>query len=545
MRKIYTLAAAMLSTLYMDAQQLSNKNIAVIENFTNTGCGPCARFAPVLDQVVNERLGDAVCIKCHGVYPDPKDPFYLAEKENLSSRIDFYGITAYPTLLFNGIQTSYSLSTALLNDYIDAVRKTDMKYDIAINSDVADHILQVEGNVTSPEDVADASNLRLFVVAIEEYYKSPTAYSNGEKEMEYVAKRFMPNGNGMAIGESMEKDKPYDFSFSCDLNSFYDEKELGIVAFVQDISTKQIVASAYIPKEAKEKDYVNVISVKDTPDFICTPDFYGNIIFRNDGENPLKSAKINVEVNGVVHTYDWTGNLSRLERTTFPIEDITDFNLTTDGTKNAVKVWITDINGTTNESNAVSVSFSNSMQTEHAVRMKIYTDKKPEETTWKIFNSAGDVVQQGGPYTEARHKYTEDFKLTADDCYSLVIYDAGGDGISSTAYGNGYYQMYQVEKDEKGEETTKKLTQGTFTNAECNIAFNLKNADTPTGIEEVKASTDKEAAVTIYDESGKLLLQTTVGKLTEADLQSVGKGARIMKINDGKHTYVSKRIFNK
>ena len=105
--------------------------------------------------------------------------------------------------------------------------------------------------------------------------------------------------------------------------------------------------------------------------------------------------------------------------------------------------------------------------------------------------------------------------------------------------------MYQVEKDEKGEETTKKLTQGTFTNAECNIAFNLKNADTPTGIEEVKASTDKEAAVTIYDESGKLLLKTTAGKLTEADLQSVGKGAKIIKINDGKHTYVSKRIFNK
>ena len=528
------------------SQQLSNKNIVIVENFTNTGCGPCAKFAPVLDQVVNDKLGDVICLKCHGSYPDRDDPFYLSEKENLDQRIAFYDISAYPTLLINGSEATYSLSPNLLGLMFDNAREIDiMKYDITMSCSVANHQLKVEGNVSSKTDVPDASNLRLFAVAIEEYYKSPEAYSNGEQEMEYVAKRFMPDGNGYAIGQSMERDKAYDFNFSCSLDNFYDEKELGVVAFVQDITTKQIVASAYIPKEAKSEDYANLISVDDTPDFICTPNFYGNITFRNDGKNNLTTAKINVEVNGVLHTYDWSGDLSRLAKTKFDIVDISDFSLTTDGSQNVAKVWLSDINGTSNESNAITINFNNSMQARNAVRMDIYTDKKPEETTWKVFNSAGDVVQEGGPYTEARHKYKEMLDLKTDDCYSLVIYDAGGDGISSTAYGNGYYQIYQLSRGDNGEINTTRLTQGTFHNAECNIASNLKDADTTLGIDDVKAMSNDNSEIFFYDESGRMLLHTTIGKLTKADMLSVGKGARIVKINDGRYTYVNKYVINR
>ncbi len=526
-------------------QQLPNRNIVVIENFTNTGCGPCATFAPVLDQVINERLGDAICIKCHGNYPDKLDPFYLAEQSNLDDRIDFYSINSYPSLIVNGSQTRYTLSTSLLNDMIDGAGETDQDYDISITGSVSDHVLTVSGDVTARKDVADASTLKLTAVAIEEYYYSSSGYSNGEHEMQFVAKRYMPDGKGAAIADSMEKEKPYPFTFSCDLGSFYDESQLGVVAYVQDTVSKLIVASAYIPKKAKNADYVNLLRVDDTPDFICTPDFYGNIVFRNDGENELKSATVNVDVNGTVHTYSWTGNVSRLEKVTFPTGNITDFSLSSDGSKNVAKVWISEINGTENESNAVYVNFSNSMQVTGAVRMKLYTDKKPEETTWKVFNSAGDVVVEGGPYTEQRHKYTEDFNLTSDDCYSLVIYDAGGDGISSTAYGNGYYQLYELGRDELGSETMTKLTQGTFTNAECDIAFNLKDADTTLGINDVKKMNGANTAITVIDETGKVLLNTTVGKLTESDLQSVGKGPRIVKFDDGKHTYVNKYVFNK
>ena len=51
----------------------------------------------------------------------------------------------------------------------------------------------------------------------------------------------------------------------------------------------------------------------------------------------LTSAKINVEVNGVPHSYVWSGNLARLGRTSFQFEDITDFVLSTDGVKNTAR----------------------------------------------------------------------------------------------------------------------------------------------------------------------------------------------------------------
>ena len=90
MKKIFITVAILISTfLFGSAQQLPNKNIVVVENFTNTGCGPCAKFSPVLDKVGNDRLGDVICIKCHGSYPDHNDPFYLEEKSTLQQRMKY------------------------------------------------------------------------------------------------------------------------------------------------------------------------------------------------------------------------------------------------------------------------------------------------------------------------------------------------------------------------------------------------------------------------------------------------------------------------
>ena len=102
-----------------------------------------------------------------------------------------------------------------------------------------------------------------------------------------------------------------------------------------------------------------------------------------------------------------------------------------------------------------------------------------------------------------------------------------------------------MEKSGGVEETTKLLSQGTLTNAECAIAFNLKKADPTLSINDVKLINKEHSTITIFDESGKMLLNTTVEKLTPADMSSVGKGVRIVKINEGKRTYVRKYIINK
>ncbi|MCK7514363.1 MAG: hypothetical protein MZV70_67010 [Desulfobacterales bacterium] len=59
----------------------------------------------------------------------------------------------------------------------------------------------------------------------------------------------------------------------------------------------------------------------------------------------------------------------------------------------------------------------------------IKTDNAPEETTWDIKNSAGTIVGSGGPYTTSGTMQKDTVDLSAYDCYTFNLYDAGGNGL--------------------------------------------------------------------------------------------------------------------
>ena len=60
----------------------AQKRLVLVEEFTNTGCGPCASWSPVLDSALFYRMGECIAIKYHSSYPDRNDPFYLYDQEN-------------------------------------------------------------------------------------------------------------------------------------------------------------------------------------------------------------------------------------------------------------------------------------------------------------------------------------------------------------------------------------------------------------------------------------------------------------------------------
>ena len=86
-------------------------------------------------------------------------------------------------------------------------------------------------------------------------------------------------------------------------------------------------------------------------------------------------------------------------------------------------------------------------------------------------SQAGDIVQQGGPYTEARKRQVIDLALTEDDCYTLEFSDAGSNGITGQN-GRGYYMLHEVGADGK----TRLLTQADYTTALHEVYFSLQNA---------------------------------------------------------------------
>ena len=199
-----------------------------------------------------------------------------------------------------------------------------------------------------------------------------------------------------------------------------------------------------------------------------------------------------MKVNGTLKQYPWKGTLNYLERDTLAFDGFHDFTLSDD--ENQVQLWFSDVNGTAAESNRIKSTFSNSLHARYSVQLKFYTDKKPDETTWKLYSSSGDVVCEGGPYSEPKKLYTENFFLTHDDCYLLEFLDAGNDGIKGD-YGTGYYQLYQI--DNAG--TTQRLTQGNYDGAVHDVYFNLTEASS-TGVVEIPSDVSSGSS---YDLQGR------------------------------------------
>lgn len=448
-----------------EAQQ---KRLVLVEEFTNTGCGPCASWSPILDSCINYRLGDCIAIKYHSGYPNAQDEFFLYDREAQQAKVDYYQVTGVPTTIVDGVELA-DRTFNYLERVISYFNEQPVRGHLTVGKelDVATRQLTVHAGFTPAADIS-APNVRLFVAAIEEHIQSPKPYPNGETELYYTMRKLITGAQGHTMGATLSEGQTYSYDGTWTADFFDDLSQLGVVAFVQDMDTREVIATAYIGPEAEGYNRMALMSLSDTPDLLCTPQYAGKVIFRNDGAGTVSSATLNVRINGQVKQYPWTGQLEYLERDTMTFSDMTSFMLATDG-KNRAELWLSDINGdAAARSNAITRTFSNSVQAKGNVQLRLYTDKKPEETTWKLFDSAGDIVLEGGPYTEARKFITVPFNLTRDDCYLLEFYDAGGDGIKGTA-GNGYYQLQQIDAAGK----TTRIAQGDYDGALHDIFFRL------------------------------------------------------------------------
>lgn len=467
MKRILLILSVIVTVLNVQGQ----KRLVLVEEFTNTGCGPCASWSPVLDSALYYRLGECIAIKYHSGYPDRNDPFYLYDQEAHQAKVDFYHVTGVPTTLIDG-QELENRSFGNLNAAISYCLVQPVAYDLKIEKNLVNHHLTVKTSLTPQSNVVN-EHLRLFVVVIEEHIEAEKPYSNGEQELYYTMRKMLTPSTGYQPGTELTAGTAYEYTNEWTLDFFDDESQLGVVAFLQDIDTHEVMVTAYSGPNAEGENCLKLLNVFDTPDLICLPDYYGKVILRNDGANAITQATLNVKVNGSVTQYPWTGHLDYLERDTMVFNGFNNYQLASDG-QNTAEVWFTDINGTAATTGSRILKFSNSVQATYGVRLRIYTDKKPEETTWKLYDSQGQIVRQGGPYQEARKFFTEDFNLHKDDCYQLELLDAGGDGIKG-AYGNGYYQLFQLDAEGK----TQRLVQGDYDGSSFLVNFNLKDAPAP------------------------------------------------------------------
>ncbi|MBP6311754.1 MAG: T9SS type A sorting domain-containing protein [Flavobacteriales bacterium] len=64
------------------------------------------------------------------------------------------------------------------------------------------------------------------------------------------------------------------------------------------------------------------------------------------------------------------------------------------------------------------------------VEVEVLTDEQPSETTWLIRNDLGQVLAQGGPYTNPTSTETQWLSLPVNACFGVELSDAGSNGIA-------------------------------------------------------------------------------------------------------------------
>lgn len=166
-------------------------------------------------------------------------------------------------------------------------------------------------------------------------------------------------------------------------------------------------------------------------------------VIQNLGSEPLTSATVQAKVNGeVIATAEWTGNLA-----TYGTEEVELGNYTFDQTT-MVDYETIIANDASAEDNVATQELAIITSTYRTWDLEVKTDQYPGETSWKVKNAAGTVVQehtyQAGPGQagaggdDAGKVFHHALQLDANECYTIEITDAYGDGLTGASNQAGY-----------------------------------------------------------------------------------------------------------
>lgn len=287
---------------------------------------------------------------------------------------------------------------------------------------------------------------------------------------------------------------------------------------------------------------------------------------KNLGTETLSVADILIEGVSASFNHTWTGNLLPYQEELLVFDDVA----APGNTDVQVSITSTDSNSLNNS----EMVPSGIHKTSPSVKLVLGLDNFPEEVSWEIRDSNGNVVHSDGDFTVSYQYFEDTLLFPSDGCYSFYLFDEGGDGLHGSQWGgydgtcylsglNGYGEViaeivdydgsYDFEETESPpsflmaefevltalETSNKTIVQDLMiypnpTNGKLN--FNLGKMDS------------RQVDLKIMDSAGQLVFNRVQGFLPsgvqnfEADLTALPVGIYIVKLSDDKTQMHSKLI---
>jgi hypothetical protein len=229
----------------------------LIEEATNTSCGPCAAQNPTFQLYINNNFKDVIPLVYHAWFPGSSDPMYLENTVMNETRIRYYGIEkiGVPNVRVNGKIAPKSSGwydgaagdTVAINTEVNKYRGTNSPVTMTVAETRNGTQCSVSVTINTTQSLV-GKKLRVAVVEYYISYPNPPG-TNGEKEFFWVARQMLPDHNGTTLDLNAGSNKTYNFSYT--IKSTWKAQQIYIVAFIQDDNTKEVLQAAQNLKVAK------------------------------------------------------------------------------------------------------------------------------------------------------------------------------------------------------------------------------------------------------------------------------------------------------
>ncbi|MBN2175959.1 MAG: T9SS type A sorting domain-containing protein [Bacteroidales bacterium] len=437
-RKLYLLAILLFSTTTVIFAQ--SERLVLLEHFTQASCGPCALYNPTINTLLNSNPDVITAIMYHTSWPG-YDPMYNHNVEDNGARTSYYSVSSVPNSVldgnyYNGHPNGWNINS--VNNRAAIPSPVDIYMHHELSNDESQ--ITVTMMIVASESVAAGMKTTIAVIEKHIHFNTPPG-SNGEIDFYNVMKKLLPAASGVIL-PAMEAGEYIILQYSWEHQNVYDINELSAVGFLQNNLTKEVLQSANssaVPIAPLYTNDAEIFMIDNVSHNYCIGQVQPDIIIRNNGSEELTSLTITYSINGGESmTYDWTGNLGFLETETITLE-ASDFSI---NEMNNFTFTIENPSGVTDEypnNNTRILEIPQALDAPSPITMILKLDDNPEETTWEFINSQGEVLYEGGPYTQPGQQIVQQFAFNSTDCYTFLIYDAGGDGLLGTgSYAIGY-----------------------------------------------------------------------------------------------------------
>ena len=444
-----------------------NKNV-ILEEFTGISCGFCPDGHSIANSIHASNPNDVAIIAIHaGGFASPQGPgtdFRTTEGNAIDA---YWNITGYPTGTVNrdgGTMSRGDWATAA-NQILTQSSPVNIATQASV--DMSTNVLTVDVEVYYTGNQNVTSN-QLHVAVVQNNVEGPQSGSasnpsavlaNGNYNHKWMLRYLMTGTWGETITSINSGDfysTQYTWNIPNNINGVtVDGTNLGVIAFVSEDNEMILNGTTEVSPSlvfAYQNDAYCMSSQAN--DAVCATTTDIEVTFRNFGSDPLTSLDINYSINGGnISTYNWTGNLASAGTETITIPSVP-FSAQANNTVNITTSnpnGLTDPNTSNDQTTSTFSQFSSAGQVASGVipgtaNIDIICDAWGGETTWEIKDDFGNIVASGGPYqsTQTAGTYpqpTAYATLNQDECYSFIIKDSYGDGMSGSQYGYGSFTV--------------------------------------------------------------------------------------------------------